>query len=108
MIWGIHILCSGYGSERSATHDYVWGVDVVVAHDLGYHVTMEQRQVLPPCDRVPDRWQADLVFSLAVQTLGDVAIVDPTDGTLVEMAAHVAGYVTARAVLLKESAYAER
>lgn len=51
---GVHILQCGHASERTMTHDDICDVVVVIAWDFGYHVTMEQRHVLPPHDGVLD------------------------------------------------------
>ncbi|CAM6091955.1 unnamed protein product [Calypogeia fissa] len=93
LIWvpvGTHILLCSHGSERTATHDDLCNVLVAIARDAGYHVSTEQTHVLPAVDDIPDRRQADIIFSRAgVRALADVVVVDPMRANVVSLAAHI-------------------
>ncbi|CAM6095978.1 unnamed protein product [Calypogeia fissa] len=67
-----------------ATHDDIRDVLATIARDTGYHVTMEQTNVLPAVDGIPDWRHADIVFSRArVQALADVVVADHMEASMV-------------------------
>ncbi len=44
----IHLLCCKHGGERTASHDVMQNVFMIVAKDVGFHVAQEQTPILPP------------------------------------------------------------
>ncbi len=95
-----------HGNERTRTHDVVCNTFATMAQDVNFHVGQEHLHTLPSTTfHSFCRWIEIVLTKDGIWTLANVVIVDPTWAYLLRWSCTTQGFVTFKAIQIKERSY---